>query len=64
MNKFLLGLFILLFQTFAHAYIGPGMGGGALAATLGILLAFILLVFGLLWYPLKRLISRFRKKKR
>lgn len=48
----------------AHAYIGPGMGGGALAATLGILVAFLLALIGLVWYPLKKLIKKLKRKDR
>jgi len=43
-------------------YLGPGMGGGVLSAILGILTAFILSIFAILWYPLKKLI-RFLKSK-
>lgn len=44
-------------------YIGPGMGGGFIAAILGIIISFFLALFAILWYPFKRLIAKFRKKK-
>jgi hypothetical protein len=43
-------------------YIGPGLGGGIIAAILGILAAFFLSLFSILWYPFKKLISKFKKK--
>ncbi len=41
------------------AYIGPGLGLGAIAVVLAVLLSILLAVFALVWYPLK---SLFRKK--
>jgi len=38
----------------AFAYIGPGVGAGAVVLTIGILLGVLLLFVGLIWYPLKR----------
>ena len=38
------------------AYVGPGMAGGVLASVLGILAAFIIGIFGILYYPIKRAI--------
>ena len=54
--------FLILFQASSHAYIGPGMGGGILAATIGIIVAFFALLFGILWFPLKRLIKKIKKQ--
>lgn len=41
----------------AAAYIGPGAGLGALAVTLAVLLGVLLLIVGLVWYPLKRMMK-------
>lgn len=38
----------------AWAYIGPGAGLGAIAVTLALGLGVLLLLVGLVWYPLKR----------
>ncbi len=43
----------------AQAYVGPGLGLGALGAILGVALSVILALFAIFWYPLKRL---FKKK--
>ena len=44
------------------AYIGPGMGGGVIAAIFGIIAAFFLGLWGILYYPIKRAFKN--KKKR
>jgi membrane protein implicated in regulation of membrane protease activity len=46
----------------AHAYIGPGVGLGAIGVTIAIVLGLVLLVAGFLWYPLKRLFRRRDRK--
>lgn len=51
-----------LFCTPVFAYLGPGMGGGVIAATLGIIVAIFAALFGLIWFPLKRLIKKKKKK--
>jgi uncharacterized membrane-anchored protein len=45
----------------AHAYIGPGLTVGVVAIVLGILGSIFLAFVGILWYPTKRLIARWRK---
>jgi hypothetical protein len=40
----------------AHAYIGPGVGLGAILVTVAFVLGFILLLVGFVWYPIKRMI--------
>ncbi len=42
------------------AYIGPGMGGGVIAAIFGLIAAFFLGLWGILYYPIKR---AFKNKK-
>ena len=48
--------------SFSHAYIGPGMGGGLVASVIGIILAIISLIVGILWFPLKRFYKSKKKK--
>lgn len=63
MKKFsLLCILIILVNTPAYAYLGPGMGGGLIAGILGFLFALFALIFGILWFPLKRLIKNIKKK--
>jgi hypothetical protein len=42
----------------ADAYVGPGLGVGAIAAFFGAVLAVLLAIVGVIWYPLKRLLNR------
>lgn len=42
----------------ADAYVGPGLGVGAIAAFFGAVLAVLLAIVGVVWYPLKRLLNR------
>ena len=63
MHIFLIRLWILLAAftpLCAQAYIGPGMGLGVAATVVGLFVAFILLVVGLIWLPIRRLL-RHRK---
>jgi uncharacterized membrane protein len=53
----------LLYAPSALAYIGPGLGGGAIAAILGVFLSIIMLIIGVVWYPLKRLVRRIKNVK-
>jgi len=56
-------LFVLIVLTplSANAYIGPGVGAGTIGVVLGIILAGILALFSILWFPIKRL---FKKKEK
>ena len=55
---------ILLFNLSPFfAYIGPGMGGGIIAAIFGIIAAFFLGLWGILYYPIKRAFKNKKKKK-
>jgi hypothetical protein len=46
----------------AQAYIGPGMGLGAAAIVLGLFIAFILLLVGLIWLPIRRMMLQRKQK--
>ena len=54
------------FMTFvpfiSHAYIGPGMAGGIIAAIFGIILAIIIGFIGILYYPIKRFLKKIKNK--
>ncbi len=56
----LIFLIFILFPNISYAYLGPGMGGGFIAATIGIIIAIFAILFGILWFPIKRF---FNKKK-
>jgi hypothetical protein len=63
MNK--LFLFISLFSISlpCYAYIGPGMGGGVIAAIIGFFAAILLGLWGVLYYPIKRALKKRKDKK-
>ena len=42
----------------AQAYVGPGLGLGAIGVILGLLLSFALAFFAFVWMPVKRMFSR------
>lgn len=56
----LVSVMVIAYAQTAYAYIGPGVGLGAIAGTLAILLGLLLLFGAIIWFPLKR---RFKKNK-
>ncbi len=56
-------IIFFLITTSSFAYIGPGVGGGVIAATIGIIVAIFAALLGLIWFPVKRLIKRRKEKK-
>jgi hypothetical protein len=57
-------LLFFIITTSSNAYLGPGIGGGLIAATLGIIVALIAAIFGLIWFPIKRLLKKRKEKKK
>ena len=44
----------------AQAYVGPGLGLGAIGAFIGIVTAVFLAIVGVFWFPLKKLLYRLK----
>lgn len=61
-NGLLAFSFVGLSSSHALAYVGPGAGISAVGALLGLLAALALVLFGFVWYPVKRLRRRYRAK--
>ncbi len=61
MKKINLILVLLSISSSVFAYLGPGMGGGVIAAVLGVIGAVLLALFGILYYPIKRMLKNRRK---
>lgn len=59
---FLASLISFIFPNPVFAYVGPGMGGGMIAAILGIVGAIFLALFGIIYYPVKRALKRRKKE--
>ena len=63
MYKLILTISIFFFATnSSYAYLGPGVGVGIIAATLGVVVAIFAALFGLIWFPLKKLIKKRKEK--
>ena len=59
MFKLIFILFVFcIITTSSFAYIGPGVGIGAIAATLGVIVAIFAALFGLIWFPVKRVVIK------
>ena len=56
-----LSLFLISFPS--YGYIGPGMGGGVIAAIIGFFVAILLALWGILYYPIKRALKNRKNKK-
>lgn len=55
---FLTAALVALMPLQAQAYIGPGLGLGAIAVTVAVVLGVLLLIGGFIWFPLKRMLKR------
>ena len=64
MKKINLIIALLIISSPIFAYIGPGMGGGLIAAVLGVVGAIILALFGILYYPIKRMLKNRKNRKK
>mgnify|MGYP006090320603 FL=1 len=63
MNKLILTISLFLISMPSYAYIGPGMGGGVIAAIVGFFAAILLGLWGILYYPIKRALKNRKNKK-
>lgn len=63
MNKSILYISLFLISLPSYAYIGPGMGGGVIAAIVGFFAAILLGLWGILYYPIKRALKNRKNKK-
>ena len=51
---------LMLSAAAANAYVGPGLGLGAIGALFGAVMAFFLALVGVVWYPIKRLLRKLK----
>ncbi|MDA9799336.1 hypothetical protein N9C39_11380 [Luminiphilus sp.] len=59
--KLFLGVILGLLTLPAQAYLGPGMGAGALGVFFGIIASVLIAIFAVVWFPIKRYL-RSRKR--
>ena len=58
------GLVLLLLNAApALAYMGPGLGLGAIGTALGVIGALLLMLVSIVWYPAKRMLRKMRGEK-
>ena len=55
---------LMLLSQPALAYVGPGLGLGAIGAVLGVIFSVFLAIFAIFWYPIKRLLGIGKRSKR
>ncbi|WP_089730012.1 hypothetical protein [Candidatus Thiosymbion oneisti] len=60
--KWVLIASLIVYPMVGLTYVGPGLGVGALALILGILGSVLLALFTIFWYPLKRMLQRWKQK--
>lgn len=58
-----LAILLLVGAQPAMAYVGPGLGLGAIGAILGVGLSILLAILAVFWYPVKRLLGLGKKAK-
>jgi hypothetical protein len=56
--RVLLILPILFIPNYLYAYIGPGLGIGAIAIFLGLILALVLSIFSVVAYPIRKILNK------
>tara|TARA_Y100000816_G_scaffold285784_1_gene265920 strand:- start:1473 stop:1691 length:219 start_codon:yes stop_codon:yes gene_type:complete len=56
-------LLFFFINSWSYAYLGPGVAGGAILATIGVIIAIFASLFGLIWFPIKRLLKKRKEKK-
>ena len=59
--RYLITIF-LFFNTYAEAYVGPGMGAGFIAGVFGLIIAIFATLVGILWFPFKRFLNKKKKQ--
>lgn len=57
MIRIIIYILIIVFPKSAFAYLGPGTGIGVILGSIGILVAIIISLFGLVWFPIKRFLK-------
>jgi hypothetical protein len=62
-NRILVIISLAIASPTALGYLGPGVGGGAIATVLGFFGAILLGLFGILYYPIKRALKNRQARK-
>ncbi len=62
-NTLIFLIISIMLPTYANAYIGPGVGLGAIVSIIAVILAIIFLLIALVWFPIKRYLRKKTLKK-
>ena len=62
MNKVILFVSLFSISLPTYSYLGPGMSGGVIAATIGFFAAVLLGLWGILYYPIKHALKNRKDK--
>tara|TARA_B100000674_G_C37102668_1_gene585309 strand:+ start:187 stop:411 length:225 start_codon:yes stop_codon:yes gene_type:complete len=62
MQLIFISVLFFLIPNISYAYIGPGMAGGIIVATIGVVIAIIAAIFGFLWFPIKKFLKNRKKR--
>tara|TARA_B100001093_G_C26854359_1_gene1026689 strand:- start:1908 stop:2126 length:219 start_codon:yes stop_codon:yes gene_type:complete len=62
-NNHILLLLTVFFLPNIYAYLGPGMTGGFLATVIGIFGSIFLLIFSIIYFPIKRRLNKNKKNR-
>lgn len=55
---------LLFYTTPSYSYIGPGLGVGILTLILGFILTILVALFTVIYFPIKKLLLKFKKNKK
>ena len=61
MIRLILFSFFLTLTPLAHAYLGPGMAGGVVVTIFAIIVALIISLWGIIYYPVKRKLKNIKR---
>jgi hypothetical protein len=60
MNRVIFSMAMIFISFPIFSYVGPGMSGGFIAAVLGFIIAIFLVLWAILYYPIKRALNKIR----
>lgn len=55
---------VFLCPTRGHTYVGPGAGLSVIGTIIALIMAIILAVVGFVWYPIKRILAKWKGKQK
>tara|TARA_Y100000590_G_C15454198_1_gene913905 strand:- start:227 stop:433 length:207 start_codon:yes stop_codon:yes gene_type:complete len=53
---------LIIISSPAHAYIGPGLGIGIIAAIFGFIISLLIFIFAIFWFPIKKILKKIKHR--